>query len=204
MRVAADLFATVSIVGQQLGLVANADLTHLNPSLKLARQRPNQVAKIDSVLRQIINDDSLAAEEMLDVDQLHVETHVLDLLLADLVFFALLIVHFAQLEIVLRRAFTENLPVQRVLQLCRCRFGRFAEHLPGFQPAIGAGNYACGTREGFAATCRKDAEVAHHAMANDVLGHDHWTIVGGNKHLRRLVMIDRNNRTKRALRPDRI
>ena len=73
MRVAADRLAAVAVVGQQLGLVADADLPHFDPRLKLAGQLPHQLAKIDPVLGQVVDHDPLAAEQVLDVDQLHVE-----------------------------------------------------------------------------------------------------------------------------------
>ena len=53
VRVAADRTAAIAVVGQQLGLVADADLPHLDPRLELAGQRPDQLAEIDPALGQI-------------------------------------------------------------------------------------------------------------------------------------------------------
>ena len=66
MGIAADRFAAVSIIGQQLGFVTHADLSHFDPRLKLGSQPLDQLTKIDSLFRQVINNDTLATEQMLD------------------------------------------------------------------------------------------------------------------------------------------
>ena len=73
VRVAADRLAAVAVVGQQLGLVADADLPHLDARLVLAGQVLDQLAEIDALLGQEIEDDPLAAEQVLDVHQLHLQ-----------------------------------------------------------------------------------------------------------------------------------
>ena len=73
VRVAADRLAAVAVVGQELGLVADADLPHLDARLVLAGQVLDQLAEIDPLFRQEVENDPLAAEQVLDVDQLHLE-----------------------------------------------------------------------------------------------------------------------------------
>ena len=77
VRVAADRLAAVAVVGQQLGLVAHADLPHLDARLILAGQVLDQLAEIDALLGQEIKDDALAAEQVLDIDQFHLQTPLL-------------------------------------------------------------------------------------------------------------------------------
>eukprot|EP00913_Durusdinium_trenchii_P008773 g8239.t1 len=71
--VAADRFATVAVIGQQLGFVANADLPHLDTCAELLRERFDEISKVDPFLGQIVHDDAFAAEEMLDIDELHLQ-----------------------------------------------------------------------------------------------------------------------------------
>ena len=80
MRVAADGLAAIAVVGQQLGFVADADLPHFDPRLKFGGQRFHQVAKIDAVFGQVIDDEPLAAEDVLDIDELHRQAEAGDVL----------------------------------------------------------------------------------------------------------------------------
>ena len=78
MRIAADGLAAVAVVGQELRLVADADLPHLDPRLKIARQGFDEVAKVDAVLGEVEKDDPFAAEDVLDVDQFHLQPALSD------------------------------------------------------------------------------------------------------------------------------
>ena len=80
--VAADRLAAVAVVGQQLGLVADADLPHLDPGLERAGQVLDQLAEVDPLLGQVVEDHPLAAEDDLDVDQVHLEPSLGDELAA--------------------------------------------------------------------------------------------------------------------------
>ena len=84
VSVAAHRLAAVAIVGQQLGLVTHADLAHFDARAILAGQVLDQLAEIDALLGQEKEDHPLAAEEMFDVDELHLQLTLLDELLAAL------------------------------------------------------------------------------------------------------------------------
>lgn len=84
MSIAANGLATVAVVGQELGLVADADLAHLDPGLERAGEILDQFAKVDPLLRQVIEHHSFAAEDDLDVNQVHLEPATGDELLARL------------------------------------------------------------------------------------------------------------------------
>ncbi len=71
MRVATDGLATVTVVGEELGLVADADLSQLDAGLKLTGHLPNEFAEIDTHFREVVEDDPLTSEEPFDVDELH-------------------------------------------------------------------------------------------------------------------------------------
>src|SRR5205814_7359259 len=63
---------------------AHADLPHLDARLVLARQVLDQLAEIDALLGEEVEDDALAAEEVLDVHQLHLQAALLHEALAGL------------------------------------------------------------------------------------------------------------------------
>ena len=141
VRVAADRLAAVAVVGQQLGLVADADLPHFDPRLKLVGERLHEVAKVDAALGQVVDDDPLAAVQVLDVDQLHVEIELLDLALADFVLAPLLLEHLAQLALIVARHLAQDLALLGIDQLGDRFVGRFAQHFARFEPAAGAGDH---------------------------------------------------------------
>ena len=61
VRVAADGLAAVAVIGQELGLVADPDLAHLDPRLEGAGQVLDQLAEVDPLLGEVIEDHPLAA-----------------------------------------------------------------------------------------------------------------------------------------------
>jgi hypothetical protein len=73
VRIATNGFAAVAIIGKKLGLVAYSDLAHLDPRLEDAGQVLHQLAKIDALLREIIEDNSFTAVNQLDVNQIHLK-----------------------------------------------------------------------------------------------------------------------------------
>ena len=74
------------------------------------RPGPDQLAEIDPALGQIIDDDPLAAEEVLHVDQLHFEPQPVDVLLADVEPRGGPAAGAAQFIAVLSRHFAEDCP----------------------------------------------------------------------------------------------
>ena len=83
MIVAANWFSAVSVISQQLGFVANPYLFHLDSRLKLAGQQLYQFTKIDSFVGQVKDNHPLAAEKLLNVNELHVQIELLNVLLDD-------------------------------------------------------------------------------------------------------------------------
>src|SRR5262249_21671675 len=63
VRVAANRLAAVTVVRQQLGLVADTDLAHFDAGLVFPSQVLDQVAEIDPLLRQEVEHDAFAAEQ---------------------------------------------------------------------------------------------------------------------------------------------
>ena len=78
VRVAAHRLAAVAVVGQQLGLVAHADLAHFDAGAELAGQVLDEVAEIDAFFGKEVEDKPIAAEEEFDVHELHRHVALLD------------------------------------------------------------------------------------------------------------------------------
>lgn len=81
MGVAANWFATVAVIGQELGFVPDAYLPHFNARLKLTSQVLDQVAEVDPFLRRAdeeIKDDTFIAQQMLDINQVHLQLKFID------------------------------------------------------------------------------------------------------------------------------
>src|SRR5262249_49995105 len=76
--------AAIPVIGQDLGLVTDADLPHFDPRLELASQVLDQLAEIDPLLRQEIKDDPLSPQQRLDVHECHGKLSGLDKSLAGL------------------------------------------------------------------------------------------------------------------------
>ena len=77
--VAADRLAAVAVIGQQFGFVSNADLTHFDPQFEVPGQNADEIAEVDPLFREVIDNQSVAAEEPFDVDQLHLQFALGDL-----------------------------------------------------------------------------------------------------------------------------
>src|SRR5262249_16681056 len=71
--VAANGLTAIAIVGQELGFIAHPNLAELNAGLIFASKILDQVAEIHSLFRQEVKNNTLAAEEVFDVDQFHLE-----------------------------------------------------------------------------------------------------------------------------------
>ncbi len=78
MSVTADWFSAIPVISEQLGFVANADLLHFNPRLELIGQSLHQLAKIDTILRDVVDNNPFAAKQMLEIDQIHRQIQFLD------------------------------------------------------------------------------------------------------------------------------
>src|SRR6516165_4454797 len=78
MRVAADGFAAISVVGQELCFVPNTDLAHLDPGLKGSREIFDEVSKVDAFFRQVVEDHPFSSEDDLDVNEVHLQSSLRD------------------------------------------------------------------------------------------------------------------------------
>ena len=140
MAVAAGRLAAIAVVGQQLGLVADADLPHFDPRLKLVGQQADQFAKIDAVLGQVINHHPLAAENPFQIDEGHLQPQPVDVRLADVQFATGLLRGPQHFVIIFGGHGTDDLTFTRRLQRCPHGFGGLHEHDGRFQAAFRADN----------------------------------------------------------------
>ena len=78
-------------------------------------QRPDQFAEIDPRLGQVVDHDPLAAEDVLNVDQLHFQPEPVDVLLANVELLPGLLPQAGKFVAVFGRRLAENLPAGRSL-----------------------------------------------------------------------------------------
>src|SRR5690242_16080054 len=107
MGVAADGLAAVAVVGEELGFVADANLAHFDAGLKLASEVLDEIAEVDSFLGEE-EDDAFAAEELLDINELHGKLALLDESPASVQLAILVFVDFLQRVEVRRRRGAED------------------------------------------------------------------------------------------------
>src|SRR5262249_58961918 len=78
VRITAYRFSTVAVIGLELRLVADADLPQLDARLEVAGEVLNQFAEVDALPGEGVKYDPLAAEEVFDIDQSHLQFTVAD------------------------------------------------------------------------------------------------------------------------------
>ena len=71
MGVATNGLAAIPIIGEELGFVTNANLPHLNTRSERSGEILDKFAKVDPLLRELIEHQPLAAENRLDIDEIH-------------------------------------------------------------------------------------------------------------------------------------
>ena len=170
MGVAADRLAAVAVIGQQFRLVANADLPHFDPGLQRPLQRLDECPEIDSVFGKVVDHDAFAAEQPLDIDQLHGERQFGDLPFADAeVLFAGQFEPFG-LRVVLREHFPKDLAAGGIGELGDGVIGRFAQDISELQSARSAGHDASASAVRFLPR-EKDADHAGRTVTNHVFRH---------------------------------
>ena len=81
VSIAADRPAAIPVVGEQLGLVAHADLPEFDAGVELAGHALHEVAEIDPHFGEEVADDTLAAEEVFEIDEFHRQSVLADQLL---------------------------------------------------------------------------------------------------------------------------
>ena len=79
----ANRLTAIAVVGQQFRFIPHANLPHFDACLKLFGQISDQLAKINTSFGQKVDDDSFAAENSLDIDQLHLQLQRVDASLTD-------------------------------------------------------------------------------------------------------------------------
>ena len=172
VRIAANGLAAVAVIRQQLRLIADADLPQLDPPLKFPGQVFDQLAEVHALFRQEVKDNPLAAEQVLDVHQLHLKLAVFDETAAGLHFLPFGFLEAIQLLTIIRGDEAKNLPVRRLRkQLDDLRLG-LREHLSDFLAALAANDDCRPPAVRSLAGRLEFAEKAHHPVANDIFrGH---------------------------------
>src|SRR5262245_38699241 len=116
MRIAANRFAAIAVIGQKFGLIAHANLPHFDARVKLARQVADQFAKVDPFLGDEKEDEPLAAKEILDVDKVHLQFTVANESLAFLEGKLLFLVQLGEHLAIFGRLLAENLALGGFMQ----------------------------------------------------------------------------------------
>ena len=75
---ATELLAALGIAAHQAGLVAHADLAHVDANVQRRGQILDELAKIDALLGGKVEHGLLAAKQVLDADRLHLEVELFD------------------------------------------------------------------------------------------------------------------------------
>ena len=75
---AAELLSALGIAAHQAGLVAHADLAHVDANVQRRGQILDELAKIDALLGRKVEHGLLAAKQVLDADRLHLEVEFFD------------------------------------------------------------------------------------------------------------------------------
>src|SRR5262249_60620047 len=131
--------AAIAVVGLELGLVAHPDLPQLDPGLKLAGQVFDQLAEVHALLGQEVEDDPLAAEQVLDVYQLHLQLARADEAQARLVLLTLQLPDAFDALAVLGRHEAEDLAPRRLGDQPNDLRVRCTQDVADFLAALGAG-----------------------------------------------------------------
>src|SRR5262249_45692238 len=153
-----------AIVGQQLGLVADADLAHLDARLVGAGQVAHQLAEIDALLGQEVKDDALAAKEVLHVHQLHLEPALADKALTDRQFLDLGDLQALQCAPVFLGHAAHNPAVSWFGEQLYGPDAGLTQHLADFEAALSTQHHLLGAVVDLALTRLELAEEAHGAV----------------------------------------
>jgi hypothetical protein len=173
MGVATHGLAAISIIRQELGFVADPDLAHLDASLKFASEIFDQLAKIHALFREKVEDDPLSAEQVLDVDERHLQPAILDKSLADIELAPAVLKDAIQGPSVVLGHSPHDSAVGRFPDPGKRLRSGIAENLADFVTAIGVDDYFGAARAGEILACLELTEKAHGTMANNkAIGHE--------------------------------
>jgi hypothetical protein len=167
MGVAADRLAAVAIVGKQLGFVTDADLSHLDPGLQGSGQVFNKLSKVDPLFRHIIEDHPLAAEDGLDIDQIHLQAALGGKLSASRQALPNTVAQPAFHRDILGRRNPENLAPERILQELGRSIRRRTENLADLGSTITPENNSLAPGMGLPFHAIIFANMTHLAVADD-------------------------------------
>jgi hypothetical protein len=168
---AANRLAAIAVVGQQLGFVADADLPHFNARLKLGGEGFDQIAKINALFTDVIDDQPFTAKDALDIDELHRQFEAFDVLDADVEAGDLALLNVRQLVLVFGRHLAHDLPAGSTGEQLGLLVGGFGENFGRFQAAGRASDDARAAQVAILAARREEADGASGAVAEDVAGH---------------------------------
>lgn len=85
-------------IGDEAGLVAVADLAHVDAGVVFVCQVANEIAEVDAIVGHEVEDDALAAEELLAGDELHGDFSLADELAGEVELFVAFFVELAVFE----------------------------------------------------------------------------------------------------------
>ena len=171
VRVAADRLAAVAVIGQQLGFVADANLPHFDARLKFAGELLHQLAKVDAVLGQVVDDNSLAAKHMLDIDQLHRQFEFGHVAAARFELVLLAEFHAAHFAVILGAHHPQDLALRRIVEFREGVVGGLTQNFAHLQAAIRTGHHLLAAAEAIARTGRQHAQRSHDSVTYNVFGH---------------------------------
>ena len=147
MGVAADRFATVTIIRQKFSFVPYTNLSHLNSGLQVGGQEANQFPEINTLFSKVINNDPLTAEKLLDVNQLHLQFQVPDVLPANFEDLVSARLNMSQFVLVIVRQRTQDLSLLGLVEVAQRIFGRLAQDITDFHAAFGTSDHAIAPRQ---------------------------------------------------------
>ncbi len=136
------------------------------------RQVLDQFAEIDAFLGQEVKDDALAAQQVLDVNEFHLQVAAGDKVAAGIHLAALGLAQLQGGSVLVGQA-ADNAAMRRLGEQGSGSLAGLAEHVAGLQPAVAADDDAVAAAKGEVAFRLESAEEAHGAVANDLCGrHD--------------------------------
>jgi hypothetical protein len=170
VRIAADGFAAVSVIGEQSGFIADTDLPHFNAEVEVASENADEFAEVDAVFGKVIQDQFFTTEDQFDIHQLHLQSTFPQLFcaaseqvtFASCVFFAsttVLVGHRSQ-----HTATADSTVPEPGGGLSICG----AEHDPPFDTSFGAHNDLVPAEQSLVTTRFKVSQQSSIAVANDV------------------------------------
>ena len=174
MRVTAHHFAAIAIIGKEFRLVADANLSHLDPGVELLGESFHEFPEIDPVLGQIVEDQTLFSEQMFGIDELHLE-----LVFPDERFAAQKLIPFLAVEIcfddmIVGGRFAEDRAALLLLtEIGAGLFGRRSEDFPPFDAPFAPDDDGGVPRKDQLPLGEKFSDSSGQPVANDIsIGHN--------------------------------